>query len=402
MSGSETVVVVGASLAGLRTAQALRRLGFEGSLVVVGEEPHLPYDRPPLSKELLAGKWEADRTRLLRPEDEARLEIDWRLRRRATGLRLRERRLCLEGGEELAFDALVIATGASARRIPGMPELEGIHLLRSLDDALALRNALEKGPRVAVIGAGFIGAEVAATCRGRGLEVAMIEALPVPLERGLGTEMGRLVAELHRDHGVDLRCGVGVSRFLGKGRIEALELADGSRIEADLVVVGIGAAPATGWLEGSGLELADGVLCDETCRSTRAPFVLAAGDVARWPNRLFGETMRIEHWTNATEQADAVASTLLAGEGGAAPYAPVPFFWSDQFDRKIQFAGRFDPADETHRVHGSLEERRFVLLYARQGRLRGVLGWNRPRWVMKYRGLLREGASLEQALAAAG
>jgi len=271
-----------------------------------------------------------------------------------------------------------------------------------LDDALTLRAALEKGPRVAVIGAGFIGAEVAATCRSRGLEVAMIEALPVPLERALGNEMGRLVAELHRDHGVDLRCGVGVSRFLGRGRIEALELADGSRIPADLVVVGIGAAPATAWLEGSGLELADGVLCDESCRSTRAPFVLAAGDVARWPNRLFGETMRIEHWTNATEQADAVATTLLAGEGGEAPYAPVPFFWSDQFDRKIQFAGRFDPADETHLVHGSLEERRFVLLYARQGRLRGVLGWNRPRWVMKYRGLLREGTSLEAALAAAG
>jgi len=391
MSRLGTVVVVGASLAGLRAAQALRRSGFDGRLVVIGEEDTPPYDRPPLSKEVLAGKWDAERTRLLRPEDES-LAIEWRLGRPATGLDLTGKRVLLGAHESVPFDGLVLATGTFARRLPNTLPLEGIHVLRTLADCLALRSALDRSPRVAVIGAGFIGMEVAATCRGRGLAVNVIEALAAPLERGLGARLGAYVGEIHREHGVDLRLGAKVAGFVGAERVEAIELADGTRVPADVVVVGIGAAPATGWLESSGLELSNGVVCDATCRATRAPFAVAAGDVARWPNPLFGETMRIEHWTNATEQADHAVQTLLAGDSGGAPFAPVPFVWSDQYDRKIQLAGRIEDADETRIVDGSLEERRFVMLFGRKGKLRGVLGINRPRLVMKYRGLIRDGA----------
>ena len=300
----------------------------------------------------------------------------------------------------MAFDGLVLATGTQARRLPGTPDLAGIHVLRTLDDALSIRAALDASPRVAVVGAGFIGAEVAATCRERGLDVTLLEAAPAPLERGLGREMGTFMADIHRDHGVDVRCGVAVEQFVGDDRVASLQLSDGSRVEADLVVVGVGAVPATGWMVGSGLELENGVVCDATCRTTNAPFAVAVGDVARWPNALFGETMRIEHWTNATEQADHAAHTLLAGEAAAEPFTPVPFVWSDQYDRKIQFAGRFTPGeDEARLVDGSLDERRFVMLYGRAGRLCGVLGMNRPRLVMKYRRMIREGASLEEAAA---
>ena len=393
MSRLGTVVVVGASLAGLRAVQALRRAGFDGRLVAIGAESERPYDRPPLSKEVLSGKWDAERTRLLRPEDEG-LDVEWRLGRAASGLELAARRVLLAGGESVAFDGLVIATGTFARQIPGTPPLAGIHVLRTLADCVALRADLDRSPRVAVIGAGFIGMEVAATCRGRGLAVTVIEALAAPLERGLGATLGAYVGELHREQGVDLRLGAKVARFVGEKRVEAIELADGTRVPADVVVVGIGAAPATAWLEGSGLELSDGVVCDAACRATRAPFVVAAGDVARWPNALFDETMRIEHWTNATEQADHAASTLLAGDGGGAPFTPVPFVWSDQYDKKIQIAGRIEGADETRLVDGSLEERRFVMLFGSKGRLRGVLGINRPRLVMKYRAQLRASAPL--------
>lgn len=391
MSRLGTLVVVGASLAGLRALQALRRAGFDGRLVAIGAEDEKPYDRPPLSKEVLSGKWDAERTRLLRPEEEG-LDVEWRLGRAASGLDLAGRQVLLAGGESVAFDGLVIATGAYARTIPGTPPLEGIHVLRTLADCLALRADLDKSPRVAVIGAGFIGMEVAATCRGRGLAVTVIEALAAPLERGLGATLGSYVGEIHREQGVDLRLGAKVARFVGTQRVEAVELADGTRVPADVVVVGIGAAPTTAWLEGCGLELRDGVVCDAACRAARAPFVVAAGDVARWPNALFGESMRIEHWTNATEQADHAALTLLAGDAGGAPFTSVPFVWSDQYDRKIQVAGRIEGADETRIVDGSLAERRFVMLFGSGGRLRGVLGINRPRLVMKYRAQIREGA----------
>jgi NADPH-dependent 2,4-dienoyl-CoA reductase/sulfur reductase-like enzyme len=397
VSRLEQVVVVGASLAGLRAVEALRRQGYAGRIVVIGAEREPPYDRPPLSKDVLAGTWEPARTALRKPEDYERLGAEWRLGVAATSLDLAGRAV-LTGAARVPFDALVIATGAAPRRLPGAPPLEGVHVLRTLDDCLAIRAAMDAGARVAVVGAGFIGGEVAATARGRGLDVTMIEALPVPFERQLGGEMGARVVALHRDHGVDVQLGVGVAGLEGSGRVERVRLADGSAVAADLVVVGIGVAPATRWLEGSGLAVADGVVCDEHCRAS-APGVYAAGDVARWKHPGYSESLRIEHWTNATEMADAAVASLLAGEGPCAPYAPVPYFWSDQFDVKIQLAGRALPGDEIRVVHGSPEERRFVALYGRAGRLSAVLGFNRARLVMQYRRMIRDGASFEAALA---
>lgn len=398
------VVIVGASLAGLRAAETLRQSGFDGEVTLVGAEPHLPYDRPPLSKQVLAGEWEPDRIGLRPEEVYEELQLDLRLGRAAGSLDLGARRVVLDDGEPLPFDGLVIATGAVPRTLPGTPPLAGIHVLRTIDDCLAIRADLDAGPRrVVVVGAGFIGSEVAATARRRGIEVTILEALPVPLGRALGEEMGRVCAALHRDEGVDLRLGTGVDGFEGTERVEAVRLADGSRVEADVVVVGIGVRPATDWLEGSGLTLRDGVVCDDRSAALGAPGVVAAGDVARWPNPLFGEEMRVEHWTNAVEQGDAAARNLLAwarGEPGE-PFAPVPYFWSDQYDTKIQFVGRARPDDRVAVVKGSTAERKFVAIYGRDGRIVGCLGFSMPRWVMQYRRLIAERATWDDALALA-
>jgi len=394
---SGSVVIVGASLAGLNAAEALRRAGFEGQITLLGEEPHLPYDRPPLSKQVLAGDWEPERTALSDAEELAADSIDIRLGEKAAALDLVSRRLTLENGETLDFDGLVIATGARCRTLTGTENLAGVHVLRSLDDCLALRADFEASPqRVVVVGAGFIGAEVAATARGRGLQVTMVEALANPLSRVLGDEMGSVCAEMHRDHGVDLRTGVGVDAVVGTDRVQSVVLSDGSSVDADVVVVGIGVIPNTEWLHGSGLTLDDGVVCDATCSA--APGVVAAGDVARWPNELFGEMMRVEHWDNAAAQGTHAARRLL--DESVEPFAPVPWFWSDQYDRKIQLAGRVRPDDEIQVVTGSLQERRFAAIYGRAGRITGVLGFNRPRHVMRYRALIAQQASFEEALAA--
>ena len=398
MTPERRIAIVGASLAGLSAAEALRDGGFDGTITIVGGEPHQPYDRPPLSKELLAGAWEVDRVALRPREHLDQLDLDWRLGRRATSLDPGADVLHLDDGATLAFDGLVVATGAAPRSIPGTPPLDGIWTLRTLDDCLGLRADLERSPTVAVVGAGFIGAEVAATCHGRGLDVTVIEAMPVPLERALGVEMGGACASVHSDHGVSVRYGVGVAGFEGSGRVERVVLADGSSVEADVVVVGIGVAPVTGWLEGSGVELRDGVVCDATCASVSRPNVVAAGDVARWHNPLFGEDMRVEHWDNAVAQGRAAGRRLLDGPT-AEPFAPVPYFWSDQYDVKIQFAGRL--GDEVRVVDGSIEERKFAALYGRAGRLVGVLGMNRPRLVMQFRRLIAAQASWEEALAGA-
>ena len=391
------VTIVGASLAGLNAAEALRRDGFEGPVTLIGAEDHPPYDRPPLSKQVLAGAWEPDRAALTDTEELQDDGIEARFGLRATGLDLSSRELALHTGETVAFDGLVIATGARCRTMPGTEGLSGVHVLRSLDDCLALRADLEAGPqRVVVVGAGFIGAEVAATARGRGLEVTVVEALPTPLGRVLGDEMGSVCAEVHRDHGVDLRTGVGVDRIEGDHRVERVVLSDGATVDADVVVVGIGVIPNTEWLEGSGLRIDDGVICDASCLA--AERVAAAGDVARWPNQLFGETMRVEHWDNAAAQGAHAARRLL--DEGTGPFAPVPWFWSDQYDRKIQLAGRVRPDDEVRVVNGSIEERRFAAIYGRAGRITGVLGFNRPRHVMRYRALIEQGASFDEALAA--
>jgi NADPH-dependent 2,4-dienoyl-CoA reductase/sulfur reductase-like enzyme len=404
-----SIVVVGGSLAGLRAAEELRRQGFDGRLTVVGDEPHRPYDRPPLSKQVLAGEWDRERIELgvLADGGIDALDIDWRLGTRAASLDVAERTLTLAGAEtgRLSFDGLVIATGATPRTLPGHGDLAGIHTLRTLDDCMAVRAVLDASPRrVVVVGAGFIGAEVAATCRARGLEVTLVEMLPVPLERAVGAEVGALTADIHRDHGVDVRLGVGVSRIDGADRVEQVQLADGTVLEADLVVVGVGVAPNTGWLEGSGLPLDNGVVCDVACLA--APGIVAAGDVARWPSPRFGAALRVEHWDNAVTMGEHAARTLLAdlaaggrGSFAAEPYDPVPWFWSDQYDRKIQLAGLAAGADEMRVVDGSFDERRFAAIYRKDDRIAGVLAMNRPRQVATYRKLIEADASWDEAVA---
>ncbi len=392
----KSVTVVGASLAGMRAAETLRREGFDGTVTVVGDEIDAPYDRPPLSKQVLAGEWEPERISLYDDEALADLQLTWRLGARAVGFDAASRTVSLHDGERLAADGVVIATGARTRTLRGTERLAGVYTLRTLADSLAIRSEFEATPgRVVVVGAGFIGAEVAATARGRGLDVTMVEMAETPLERVLGAEMGQVCAEVHADHGVDLRLGVGVAEIAGVDRVEQVVLSDGTRLDADVVVVGVGVIPNTEWLEGSGLQIDNGVVCDETCLA--APGVVAAGDVARWPNRLFGQSMRVEHWDNAIEQGMAAARRLLAGEA-AEPFAPVPWFWSDQYDRKIQLAGRSGPDDEVFVVTGSTEERRFAAIYGRGGRIVAVLGFNRPRHVMQYRRLIAGGASWDEAL----
>ena len=348
---------------------------------------------------MLAGEWDADRVQLTKPETLEALAAEWHLGRRADALDVAAGNVTLDDGSSLDYDGLIIATGARCRNLPGLDHMGGVHTLRSLDDALALRGEFDASPqRVVVVGAGFIGAEVAATARERGLEVTMVEAASVPFARVLGDEMGEVTAAVHRDHGVDLRTGVGVDAIEGGDRVERVALADGSVIDADVVVVGIGVTPNTEWLEGSGLEIDNGVVCDETCAA--APNVVAAGDVARWPHRRFGETMRVEHWDNAVEQGVFAARRLLHGPGD--PYTPTPWFWTDQYDRKIQLAGRPRPDDEVQIVTGSIEERRFAAAYGRDGQIVGILGFNRPRHVMQYRQMITDRASWDDALAAGG
>lgn len=393
-----TIAVVGTSLAGVRAAETLRSEGFDGRIVMIGAEDRPPYDRPPLSKDVLAGTRDPSTIELTDADRYEKLAFEWRLGRTATALDTSARVLHLDDGDQVAFDGLVIATGATPRQLPGTAGVAGVHTLRTLDDCLAIRDQLDASPRVAVVGAGFIGLEVAATCRRRGLEVTVVEALPVPLAPVLGAEMGSVLEGLHRDQGVDVRCGVGVEGLEGGSQVEAVRLQDGSSVAADLVVVGIGVVPATGWLDGSGLEIDNGVVCDESC-SVGVEGIVAAGDVARWPNPLFGELMRVEHWTNAVEQGMAAAQRLLAGPPGAKPFAPVPYFWSDQYDVKVQFVGRLRPDDRSAVVGGSIEDRQFAAIFERDGLLVAALAFNRPRLLMECRRMLATRTTFAEALA---
>jgi len=399
--GGRRIVIVGGSLAGLRAAEELRARGHDGTITVVGDEVHRPYDRPPLSKDVLAGQTAPEATALGVAQGSVDdLDVDWQLGVPAAGLDPAARTVRLWSGEALPYDGLVVATGASPRRLPNTDHLAGVHTLRTLDDALAVRKALEARPsRVVVVGAGFIGAEVAATCRGLGLEVTLVEAQPVPLERGLGPTIGAVMADLHRDHGVDLRLGVGVVRIEGGDHVEAVRLTDGTTVDTELVVVGIGVRPNTDWLEDSGLALEDGVVCDAT--TLAAPGIVAAGDVARWPHPRFGP-MRVEHWDNAVEMGAHAARTLLAHLDGRAgePYAPIPWFWSDQYDRKIQLAGVAAATDQVEIVAGSVEERRFTALYGRDGRVVGVLGVSMPAKVMRWRSFVEAATPWDEAITA--
>jgi NADPH-dependent 2,4-dienoyl-CoA reductase/sulfur reductase-like enzyme len=338
---------------------------------------------------------------LRKPADMDGLGLDLRLGVPAAGLDLDRREVVLADGSSVPFDGLVIATGSRPRRLPGQHEVPTVHELRTLDDALALRDVIADGTaRLVVIGAGFIGLEVAATARVRGCTVTVLEEAPAPLIRGLGVEMGLAATGVHAVEGVNIRCGVHVESF----GVDGVRLAGGELVAADVIVVGVGVSPATEWLDGSGLELRDGVVCDATL-ATAAPGVYAAGDVARWPNELYGEEMRVEHRTNASEQGVAAARNLLiASAGGTGEvYAPVPFFWSDQAKHRIQFLGRSATADDdtVRVVVGSPDDHKFLTLYGRRGRLWGVLGVNVVRLVMPYRALLADAASWDDALALA-
>jgi 3-phenylpropionate/trans-cinnamate dioxygenase ferredoxin reductase subunit len=386
VSGLKRVVIVGASAAGLGAAEALRRRGYDGALTLIGDEQHLPYDRPPLSKQILAGRWEPARIVLRSDAELAGLGAEFLLGRSAVGLDRADRRVLLDRGDRVDFDALIIATGVTPRRLPGA-DLTGVHVLRTLDDALSLRTHLLDRPTVVVVGAGFLGAEVAAVARGMGLDVTLVDPRPVPMH-ALGDRIGEVVADLHSDHGTSLRCGVGVRRFIAAGgRVAEVELTDGSVLDADLVVIAVGATPAIGWLTGSGVPLGNGVECDTHCRA--APQIYAAGDVASWNNNHFHTRMRVEHRVNATEQAMVVAANLL---GDNKPYAPVPYFWTDQYDARIQAYGIFPADADITLMHGELASRRFVAGYSHQGRVVGVLGWNSPRELRTLRQLVVDAA----------
>ncbi|MFI1760683.1 NAD(P)/FAD-dependent oxidoreductase [Streptomyces sp. NPDC020800] len=381
------IVIVGASAAGLAAVETIRRRGWNGHLTLIGEEPRPPYDRPPLSKQILTGAWEPGRAFLRSEQDLARLKADLRLGQRAAALDVRRRRVRLGDGETVAFDGLIIATGVAPRRLPG-GDLAGVHVLRTLDDALALRAALLAGPRVVVVGAGFLGTEVAAAARTTGLQVTVVEPEPVPVGRPFGDRIGRLVADLHGDHGTRLRCGVPVHRLRDSGgRVTGVELADGTVLPADVVVLAVGSTPATGWLTGAGLSRDDGVLCDDLCRA--APGIYAAGDVASWRNPHFGTRMRLEHRMNATEQAVAAAGNLL---GDDVPFAPVPYFWTDQYETRIQAYGIFPPGADLRILYGTPSDGHFAAVYGHHGRVVGVLGWNAPRQVRVLRRLVVERA----------
>ncbi|MFJ9865909.1 NAD(P)/FAD-dependent oxidoreductase [Streptomyces sp. NPDC101165] len=379
-----TITVVGASLAGLSTVRALRAEGYEGEIVVVGEERHTPYDRPPLSKEFLKGDLDADALALGDAGEYEELRVRWLLGERAVRLDPGDRSVTLAGGRQLRTDAVVVATGATPRRLPGMEGLAGVHTLRTLDDARSLRTELLNGlPRVVVIGAGFIGAEVASTAHRLGLHVTVVEALGVPLERQLGREMGLVCASLHSDHGVALLCGTGVAGFTGRGRVTGVSLADGRVLPADIVVVGVGVRPATDWLAGSGVQVDDGVVCDAGC-ATAVPGVVAVGDVARCPHPFTGRHARVEHWSNATEQARTAARTLLSGVSAPAP-CTAPYFWSDQYQVRIQLAGHVSPGAVPEVVEGDLDSRSFTAVYRREGSAVAVLSLDQPKLFNRLR-----------------
>jgi NADPH-dependent 2,4-dienoyl-CoA reductase/sulfur reductase-like enzyme len=402
----EHLVVVGASLAGIRAVESARRAGHTGRITLVGAERHLPYDRPPLSKAFLDDTGEEPADPRYRTEEHLRdeLGVELRLGSPATSLDTGATLVGIGDGSEVSYDALVVATGGAARMLPGTEHLTGVHALRTWDDALAVRSALDAGARTVVIGAGFIGSEVASSARKRGLSATIVETLPVPLVRSVGEDMGTACAALHREHGTDLRCGETVDGLESSadGAVTGVRLGSGEVVPADLVVVGIGVSPCTEWLAGSGVELHErdrGVVADATLRA--ADGVYAAGDVVHFPNHLFdGEVMRLEHWTTAAEQGALAAKNAL-DPANATELGTVPYFWSDWYSSRIQFVGR-PAADEIRVVSSELGDDRFLALYRRGDRLVGTITIDRPTQIMKYKRLISKRASWAEALEFAG
>lgn len=379
MRTQHTIAVVGASLAGLRAVQALRREGFEGGVTLIGAESHLPYNRPPLSKSVLRGD---DEITLPGAEE---LGDQWVKGRHAVRLSAADQRLTLDDGSEIRYDGLVIATGARPRRLP--EHLEGVHTLRTIEDSLTLRAALAAGPRhVVVVGGGFIGGEVASTARALGLAVSLVDAAPYPMKNVLGPEAARWLAGQHRSNGVELVSGTRVTGVDGNGRVTGVRLGDGRTLPADLVIAGMGVVPNTEWLEGSGLTLDDGVVCDETLFARGVANVVAAGDVARWSHSLYGgRLVRVEHWSNANDQGAVAAVNLLAGPESAKPFADVPSFATHVHGARVQIAGLPHLADASRTVAGHPEEDRFTIAFAKDGVLVGAVAVNSPRDLIRIK-----------------
>ncbi|WP_212806872.1 MULTISPECIES: NAD(P)/FAD-dependent oxidoreductase [unclassified Mycolicibacterium] len=386
------VAIVGASLAGLSAARALRAQGFDGRLTVIGDEAQRPYDRPPLSKEFLCGTVsEAD---LALESDDDDLQADWRLGVAAAKLDSRSGAIELADGTRIDADGVVIATGSRARRWPGCEDMAGVHVIRTIDDAVALRAELVPGARLVVIGAGFIGAEVASTARKLGLDVTVVEAAPTPLHLQLGKWLGGVVAGAHAANGTTLICGVGVAGLVGEERalrtpsgvrrVAGVDLTDGRHLPADVVVVGIGGVPNIDWLRDSGLELGNGVLCG-TRGQTALPNVVAVGDCAAWLDAATNAHHRVEHWTGALERPALAVASLLAGGAHQEATVKPPYFWSDQYGSRIQFAGLARPDDEITIEEGSCEDRCLLATYRRDGRLVAVLGIDQPRLFTRWR-----------------
>ena len=395
----ERLVVVGASLAGLRAVQSARRAGFTGSITLIGAEEHVPYDRPPLSKAFLAAGHDGEAVSF-HSADELREQfgVELRLGVSAEALDTAAREVHLPG-RAVPYDGLVIATGATPRTLPGADGIAGVHQLRTLDDAVAIRNALDAGARTVVVGAGFIGSEVASAARKRNLPVTVVEASDLPLSRSLGLEVGAVCAGLHGAHGTHLKLARTVSGLESQyGQVTGVRLDDGTVLPADLVVAGIGVTPATTWLSDSSLPLHEhdgGLLCDSTLW-TGAEGVYAAGDVAHAVNPLFDDDlMRLEHWTTAAEQG-AVAARHALDPAAAVAHAPVPYFWSDWYEHRIQFTGTAH-ADEVHVLRPASEG--LLALYRRGDRLAGALTVDRPGDIMKFRRRIAARGDWTEALA---
>lgn len=384
-----SVVIVGASLAGVSAARSLRKHGFDGAIRLVGEEAHLPYQRPPLSKQFLAGTWDRARIDQRAPDN---LGLEWILGARATALDVAHREVALDDGRRVPFHGLVIATGARARKPRWYTELPGVFTLRTVEDAMAIRAHVRGGARrFAIAGAGFIGSEAAATLRGLGCDVTLIDIDPLPMLRVLGETLASVCLRLHEAHGVQMALGKAVEGFVGSTKIEGVRLADGSIIEADGVVVGVGVSPNVEWLRGSGIAFGDGVPCDATCAVPGVDRIAVAGDVARCDHPYYGP-LRIEHVNNAIAQGDVAARTLLASAGAAQPCTAIPYFWSDQYDCKLQLVGAPSPNDAIRVVDGTLGERSFVALFERDGVATGAFLLNSPHRVPAYTRIVEDAA----------
>lgn len=388
------LVIVGAGIAGIRTAESARAAGYDGIVTLIGDEEHLPYERPPLSKQVLAGAWDKSAVFPRSPEEIAAANIDLRLGVRALALDRSRRQIKLNDGSTMGYDTLVIATGARARRLP-FDQPDGVYTIRTLNDSLEIAEHLRSRPRVVVVGAGFIGLEVASTARAAGCQVTLIESGRVPLVRALGQTMGVHCAALHEANGVEVLTRGRVEGFTARDRAVTGVVLDVGVLPADLVVVGIGAIPNTEWLAGSGLRVDDGVLCDEDGRVDETGTIYALGDVAGWWDARVDRHRRHEHWTSASEQA-AHVGRLIAGRD-ASTHQPIPYFWSDQHGIKIQMAGTAAEADDLILLEGSLASGRFVAAYTEGEQLNAVLAFDSPRSFAMHRGLLTRGGTLADA-----